>query len=155
MPWCNLSPAELHMGRRMRPHAVPQPTKQLIPKWDYLAEFERSNKAFREKLPRHPKLATERLDPARNIIRQTCQQTGQVTGSTPHFSSFSAFGLYNKEGISQAFVSLVTLVVRRCPGQVRAQFVQSWQHCVFSHQVDWICIVPRRQVGVVMLDTRV
>ena len=52
MPWCGLSPAELCMGRRIRT-SVPQATKQLIPKWDYLAEFERSNRAFKDKQKRN------------------------------------------------------------------------------------------------------
>ena len=35
LPWCNLSPSELLMGRRLRT-TLPQTTHHLIPKWPYL-----------------------------------------------------------------------------------------------------------------------
>ncbi len=38
LPWCNLSPAELCMGRRMRT-LVPQTDNFLIPTWPYLEDF--------------------------------------------------------------------------------------------------------------------
>ena len=47
-PWCNLSPAELCMGRRLRT-SVPQTTGQLVPAWSYLAEFKRRNGALKRK----------------------------------------------------------------------------------------------------------
>ena len=40
--WCNLSPAELLMGRRIRT-PVPQSDQQLIPKWSYLKNFRKQN----------------------------------------------------------------------------------------------------------------
>ena len=46
MPWCNLSPAELLMGRRIRT-PVPQTDDQMIPKWSYLKEFQKLNKKFK------------------------------------------------------------------------------------------------------------
>ena len=46
MPWCNLSPAELLMGRRIRT-LVPQTDELMIPKWSYLADFQKLNKEFK------------------------------------------------------------------------------------------------------------
>ena len=48
LPWCDLSPAELSMGRKIR-STVPQTNKQLVPKWPYLAEFRRKNEGFKTK----------------------------------------------------------------------------------------------------------
>ena len=45
-PWCNLSPAELLMGRQLRTN-FPIQSNQLKPKWDYLDEFRRKNLAFK------------------------------------------------------------------------------------------------------------
>ena len=42
-PWCDLSPAELLMGRRMRT-TIPQTKELLTPKWPYLSEFRKKNK---------------------------------------------------------------------------------------------------------------
>ena len=39
LPWCNLSPAELLMGHRLRT-LLPSTDKQLIPQWNYLPECE-------------------------------------------------------------------------------------------------------------------
>lgn len=46
-PWCNLSPAELLMGRRMRT-TIPQTKESLMPKWSYLPEFREKNKKFKQ-----------------------------------------------------------------------------------------------------------
>lgn len=48
LPWCNLSPAELLMGRRIRSN-LPLPTETLTPKWPYLEEFQKVNERFKEK----------------------------------------------------------------------------------------------------------
>jgi len=48
LPWCNLSPAELLMGRKLRT-LFPLTNKQLIPKWNYLSEFKDANKQFKNK----------------------------------------------------------------------------------------------------------
>ena len=45
--WCNLSPSELLMGRRMRT-TIPQTKESLTPKWSYLSEFREKNKKFKE-----------------------------------------------------------------------------------------------------------
>ena len=47
LPWCDLSPAELCMGRRVRT-PVPQTDKQLVPAWPYLMTFKEKNKSFKE-----------------------------------------------------------------------------------------------------------
>ena len=47
LPWCNLSPAELLMGRSLRT-TVSQTDKQLVPKWSFLPEFRRLNKEFKQ-----------------------------------------------------------------------------------------------------------
>ena len=41
LPWCNLSPAELLMGRHIQT-PLPQIGEQLIPKWPYLSEFRKA-----------------------------------------------------------------------------------------------------------------
>ena len=51
LPWCNLSPAQLLMGRNLRT-TVPQVTTHLIPKWSYLEEFREKDKDFKEKQKR-------------------------------------------------------------------------------------------------------
>ena len=48
LPWCNLSPSELLMGRKLRT-TLPQTTIHLIPEWPFLKEFKRQNKAFKDK----------------------------------------------------------------------------------------------------------
>ena len=48
LPWCNLSPAELLMGRQLRT-TLPLVDDQLKPKWPYLSEFEKRNSEFKSK----------------------------------------------------------------------------------------------------------
>ena len=48
MPWCNLAPSELLMGRKLRT-TVPQITKHLLPKWHFLRDLKHKYKAFRLK----------------------------------------------------------------------------------------------------------
>ena len=48
MPWCNLSPSELLMGRKLR-STIPQTTTVLIPGWPYLKEFKVKNRGLKEK----------------------------------------------------------------------------------------------------------
>ena len=50
-PWCNRSPGELLMGRRIRAN-IPQIKEQLVPEWKFLEEFRRQNKDFKEKQKR-------------------------------------------------------------------------------------------------------
>ena len=49
MPWCNLSPAELSMGQRLRTQL---PCTDLIPQWPYLEEFREKNESFKKKQER-------------------------------------------------------------------------------------------------------
>ena len=46
-PWCNLSPAELLMGRRIRSN-IPFIKDQLVPKWEFLEEFKNNNISVKE-----------------------------------------------------------------------------------------------------------
>ena len=48
LSWCQLSPGELSMGQPPR-YNLPQVTDQLIPKWNCLPEFRRSDAEFKEK----------------------------------------------------------------------------------------------------------
>ena len=48
LPWCNLSPSELLMGRMTRTDA-PQIASQLTHQWSYLNEFKKLDKEFKEK----------------------------------------------------------------------------------------------------------
>ena len=45
-PWCNLSPAELLMGRQLRSN-LPQVNTTLIPDWPYLDDFRQQNNIFK------------------------------------------------------------------------------------------------------------
>ena len=47
MPWCNLSPAELLMGRRLR-SSLPATTEQLKPTWTYLETFHHLDQQFKQ-----------------------------------------------------------------------------------------------------------
>jgi hypothetical protein len=58
LPWCNLSPSELLMGRRLRT-TLPQTVKQLIPPWPYLSEFKRADVQHKERLKRTSTTGTE------------------------------------------------------------------------------------------------
>ena len=51
LPWCNLSPTELLMGRRVRT-PLPQTDEQLIPDWPYLQAFKQQNREFKERQKR-------------------------------------------------------------------------------------------------------
>ena len=48
LPWCNISPAELLMGRQLHT-ALPQVDDLLLPKWPYLDEFRRKDVEFKQK----------------------------------------------------------------------------------------------------------
>ena len=48
LPWCNLSPSELLMGRRLRT-TLPVVPDQLIPSWPYLDKFRNSNEQFKQR----------------------------------------------------------------------------------------------------------
>ena len=50
-PWCQRSPAELLMGRRLRT-CIPQIPEQLIPTWPYLEEFKKLNLKVKKKQKR-------------------------------------------------------------------------------------------------------
>ena len=50
-PWCNLSPAELLMGRHLRGN-IPLLHCQLIPEWKFLDEFQSNNRAFKDRQKR-------------------------------------------------------------------------------------------------------
>ena len=47
LPWCNLSPSELLMGRRMR-STIPQVSDHLTPKWPYLTKFREQDLKFKK-----------------------------------------------------------------------------------------------------------
>ena len=51
LPWCNLSPAELLMGRRIRT-TLPLTDECLIPKWSYLQKFRKENDDYKRKQKR-------------------------------------------------------------------------------------------------------
>ena len=50
-PWCNLSPAELLMGRRVRAN-IPVLNHQLKPEWKFLDKFRQNNQAFKDRQKR-------------------------------------------------------------------------------------------------------
>jgi transposase InsO family protein len=52
LPWCNLSPAELLMGRRLRSN-LPLSREQLKPQWPYLKEFTHHDHHFKLRQKRH------------------------------------------------------------------------------------------------------
>ena len=46
LPWCDLSPAELLMGRRLRTK-LPQVSQHLTPTWPYLPQFKKEDEQFK------------------------------------------------------------------------------------------------------------
>ena len=48
LPWCNLSPAELLMGRRLKTD-IPQPRKAFTPEWPHLFGFREKDKEWKER----------------------------------------------------------------------------------------------------------
>ena len=48
LPWCNISPARLLVGRSLRTN-LPQLKEHLSPKWEYLEEFRRCNSDYKRK----------------------------------------------------------------------------------------------------------
>ena len=49
LPWCNLSPAELLMGRTIRSN-IPQLIETLTPQWPYLNEFRQRNSEQKQRI---------------------------------------------------------------------------------------------------------
>ena len=47
-PWCNYSPFELLMGRRVKTD-IPQTADYLIPRWHFLPNFQQKDKEYKEK----------------------------------------------------------------------------------------------------------
>ena len=48
LPWCDRSPTELLMGRKIRT-SLPQMTKQFVPGWTYIPEFKKKDAEFKRK----------------------------------------------------------------------------------------------------------
>ena len=48
LPWCNKSPSELLMGRRVRTD-VPQTDEHFIPDWQFLSEFRMKDEEYKKK----------------------------------------------------------------------------------------------------------
>lgn len=48
LPWCNLSLAELLMGRRLKTD-IPQPKKAFVPEWPHLTGFREKDKEWKDK----------------------------------------------------------------------------------------------------------
>jgi len=48
LPWCNYSPAELLMGRKVKTD-IPQTASQLTPQWHFLPDFKQKDKDFKTK----------------------------------------------------------------------------------------------------------
>ena len=46
--WCNLSPAQLSMGRQPRSN-IPQVQQQLTPTWPYMDQFREDNEKFKQR----------------------------------------------------------------------------------------------------------
>ena len=52
LPWCNYSPAELLMGRRIKTD-IPQTASRLTPQWHFLPDFQQKDNEFKEKQKRN------------------------------------------------------------------------------------------------------
>jgi len=48
LPWCNYSPAELLMGRKVKTD-IPQTATQLTPQWNFIPDFQQKDKDFKRK----------------------------------------------------------------------------------------------------------
>ena len=51
LTWCNFSPSELLMGRKIRT-TIPQTGRQLTPQWSYLGVFRRLNNLYKQRQKR-------------------------------------------------------------------------------------------------------
>ena len=69
LPWCNLSPAELCMGRRMRT-LVPQTDNFLIPTWPYLEEFRKKDQTRKQNMRNHFN-QRHQVQPGPKILEET------------------------------------------------------------------------------------
>ena len=47
LPWCNYSPSELLMGRRVKTY-IPQTADYLIPRWHFLPDFQQKDKNIKK-----------------------------------------------------------------------------------------------------------
>ena len=71
LSWCDLSPAELSMGRRLRT-SVLQANSMLIPQWSYLQKFRESEKQYKAKQKGTSITGTEQENYLRSLTIQTC-----------------------------------------------------------------------------------
>ena len=95
LPWCNISPAELLMGRRLRT-SVPQTTEQLTPTWPYLEKFRADDQHFKKSQKRgydrrHGTRELSDIPDETAVWVKTGDQTvqGQVTSSADTPRSFN------------------------------------------------------------------
>ena len=93
LPFCNLSPAELVMGRRLRSN-LPQLEGDLTPEWPDLEELRRRDEQLKQKqkqdFDRRHKTAPLPDIPEKTDVWVTSgpQVSGQVTNATNHARSY-------------------------------------------------------------------
>ena len=88
LPWCNYSPAELLMGRKVKTD-IPQTASQLTPQWHFLPDFRQKDKSFKDKQKKnydrqhHVRLADTLPDNSAVWVRTGNYQTpGRVVSSS-------------------------------------------------------------------------
>ena len=90
LPWCDLSPSELYMGRKIRT-PVPQTDHLLVPEWSYLPDFRESNAAFKGHQKKNFDMQhgvqifqmTRKLEPVRGTVLTQANAPRSYVVSTP------------------------------------------------------------------------
>ena len=76
LPWCNISPAELSMGREIRSN-LHQVKEKLTPQWPYLEKFRSCNREFKWKQKSNYD-RRHRVQPLPDVSTNGRQTTGRV-----------------------------------------------------------------------------
>lgn len=94
LPWCNITPAELLMGRKLRTN-LPQLQEQLKPDWPYLEKFQQQNNKFKCKQKqnfdqRHRVRLVPQIPEGTDvwITSEKPSRSGQVTAHADHPRSY-------------------------------------------------------------------
>lgn len=72
LPWCDLSPTKLLMGRRIRT-SIPQITQQFVPEWSYLQDFRKKDLQLSRNRKRTVMNDTESSNCQKFLKRRLCE----------------------------------------------------------------------------------
>ena len=79
LPWCNYSPAELLMGRKVKTD-IPQTASQLTPQWHFIPDFQQKDRDF--KVHRNRQHLNRRLNTANDNAQDIPDDS--ITSTSPH-----------------------------------------------------------------------